>query len=104
VANYRVSTECKKQQTKQNSHNENKTRKKIKRKNDRNRLFKFKYVLLKISTNLQSELAAETHLTVEQWLEDQLNIETISDVPSRNKQSDCFEETGAEFSASKDIY
>jgi hypothetical protein len=78
VANYRVSTEYRKQtiiqQTKQNTHNESKTRKK-KRGNYQSRLFKLKYELLKISTNSQTEFAVETHLAVGQWLEEQLNIE-----------------------------
>jgi hypothetical protein len=39
-----------------------------KRKNDQTRLFKLKYELLKISTNLRTEFAAETHLAVGQWL------------------------------------
>jgi hypothetical protein len=38
-------------------------------------LFKLKYELLKISINLETELAAETHLAVGQWLKQQLNIE-----------------------------
>jgi hypothetical protein len=33
------------------------------------------YRLLKISTNLQIEFAARTHLAVGQWLEEQLNVE-----------------------------
>jgi hypothetical protein len=78
VANYRVSKEYKKQtimqQIKQNTHNENMTRDKT-RTNDQTRLFKLKYELLKISTNLQTECAAESHLAVGQWLEEQLNIE-----------------------------
>jgi hypothetical protein len=39
------------------------------------RVFKFKYDLLKMSTNLQTEFAARAHLAVGQWLEEQLNIE-----------------------------
>jgi hypothetical protein len=52
-----------------------KTRQEKKRKNDRTRLFKLKYLLLKIYTNVQTEFAAETNLAVGQWLEEQLNIE-----------------------------
>jgi hypothetical protein len=33
--------------------------------------------LLKISTNIQTEFVARTHLAVGQWLEEQLNIETF---------------------------
>jgi hypothetical protein len=33
------------------------------------------YRLLKLSTNLQTEFAARTHLAVGQWLEEQLNVE-----------------------------
>jgi hypothetical protein len=54
-----------------------KTRQDKKRKNYQTRLFKLKYELLKISTNLQTELAAETHLAVGQWLEEQPNIENF---------------------------
>jgi hypothetical protein len=70
VANYRVSTKYKKQTiiqlTIQNTHTENKTRKK---ENDQTRLFKLKYELLKIFPNLPSEFGAETRLAVGQWLE-----------------------------------
>jgi hypothetical protein len=45
------------------------------RKKHQIRLFKLKYELLKISTDLQTEFAAETHLAVRQWLEKQLNTE-----------------------------
>jgi hypothetical protein len=41
---------------------------------DETRLFKLKYELLRVSTNLQTKFAAETHLAVGQWLEE-LNIE-----------------------------
>jgi hypothetical protein len=34
-------------------------------------LFKLKYELLKISINLQTQFAEETHLAVGQWLEKQ---------------------------------
>jgi hypothetical protein len=47
-----------------------------KRKNDKTRFLKLKYELLKISTNLQTDFAAETHLAAGQWLEEQLNIQT----------------------------
>jgi hypothetical protein len=50
------------------------TQKKKKKEKDQTRLFKLKYELLKISTNLQTEFTAGTHLAVGQWLE-QLNIE-----------------------------
>jgi hypothetical protein len=57
VANYRVSTEYRKQtiiqQTKQNTHKQDKRKEKKKKekKKDQTRLFKLKYELLKVSTN-----------------------------------------------------
>jgi hypothetical protein len=44
------------------------------RKMDQLRLFKLKYDLLKISVDLQTAFAAETHLTEGQWLKEQLNV------------------------------
>jgi hypothetical protein len=52
-----------------------KTRQERKRKNDQIRLFKLKYRLINISTNLQTEFVARTHLAVGQWPEEQLNVE-----------------------------
>jgi hypothetical protein len=61
---------------KQNETNIIRTRHGKKRgKNDQIMHFKLKFELLKLSTNLQTELEAETHLPVGQWLEEQLNIE-----------------------------
>jgi hypothetical protein len=69
-----------------------------KRQNDQTRLFKLKCKLLKMSINVQTEFAAETHLAVG------TTGRKNSDVPSRNTQTDCFEDRRAEFSTSKDIY
>jgi hypothetical protein len=74
VANYRVNTEYKKQAIIQQTKHIIKTRQE-KNKNDQTRLLKLNYALLKISTNLQTECAAETRLAVGQWLEEQLNID-----------------------------
>jgi hypothetical protein len=41
---------------------------------DQRRLFKLKHVLLKISVDLQTEFAADTHLAEGQWLKEQLNV------------------------------
>jgi hypothetical protein len=41
---------------------------------DQLRLFALKYDLLKISIDLQTVFAAETHLTERQWLKEQLNV------------------------------
>jgi hypothetical protein len=38
---------------------------------------KLRYRLLKISTNLQTEFAARTHLAVGHWLEEQLNVKKL---------------------------
>jgi hypothetical protein len=54
-----------------------KTGQEKKREKNESRLFKLKYELLKISTNLQTGFAAETCLAVGQWLEEQLNIDNF---------------------------
>jgi hypothetical protein len=41
---------------------------------DQLRLFKLKHDLLKISVDLQTAFAAETHLAEGQWLKEQLNV------------------------------
>jgi hypothetical protein len=41
---------------------------------DQLRLFKLKHYLLKISIDLQTALAADTHLAEGQWLKEQLNV------------------------------
>jgi hypothetical protein len=41
---------------------------------DELRLFKFKHDLLKISVDLQTAFAADTHLAEGQWLKEQLNV------------------------------
>jgi hypothetical protein len=60
VANYRVSTKYKTN----NTINKTKTHK------NKRKMIKLKYRLLKISTNLQTEFAARTHLAVGQWMEE----------------------------------
>jgi hypothetical protein len=62
---YRVSTKT----------NNTKNKKHITRqKEDSTRFLKLKFRLLKISTNLQTDFAARTHLAVGQWLEEKLNV------------------------------
>jgi hypothetical protein len=51
---------------------------------DQLRLFKLKHDLLKISVDLKTELAADTHLAEGQWLKEQLNVV----VPTRNTNAD----------------
>jgi hypothetical protein len=41
---------------------------------DQLRLFKLKHNLLKISADLQTAFAADTHLAEGQWLKEQLNV------------------------------
>jgi hypothetical protein len=41
---------------------------------DQPRLFKLKHDLLKISLDLQTAFAADTHLAEGQWLKEQLNV------------------------------
>jgi hypothetical protein len=68
MANYRVSTNT----NNSNKTTHNKTNKKTKM--DQLRLFKLKYDLLKISVDLQTAFAADTHLFEGQWLKEQLNV------------------------------
>jgi hypothetical protein len=71
MANYRVST---------NTNSSNKTtqdnkKKTIKeRKMDQLRLFTLKHDLLKISVDLQTALAADTHCAEKQWLKKELTV------------------------------
>jgi hypothetical protein len=72
MASYRVST---------NTNNSNKTTQDKKkttitkqRNMDHIRLFKLKHDLLKISVDLQTAFAADTHLAEGQWLKEQLNV------------------------------
>jgi hypothetical protein len=69
MANYGVSTNT-------NDSNDNtKTKQTTKqRKMDQLRLFKLKHNLLKISVDLQTAFAADTHLAEGQWLKEQLNV------------------------------
>jgi hypothetical protein len=70
VANYRVSTNT---NSDSNETTQDKTQTK-ERKNYQLRLFTFKHKLLKISVHLQTAFAAETHLAVLKWLEQQVNM------------------------------
>jgi hypothetical protein len=63
------------------------------------RLFTLKHDLIKISVDLQTAFAAETHLA-----EGATGHVKVTYVPSRNRNADCFQDTGAMFSATKDIY
>jgi hypothetical protein len=54
---------------------QHRTKKNIKTKKcGSSRLFKLKHGLLKISVDLQTALAADTHLAERQWLKEQLNM------------------------------
>jgi hypothetical protein len=79
MANYRVST---------NTNNNNKTIQDKTNKNTRKqkkvdqlRLFKLKHDLLKMSLDLQTALAPDTHLAEGQWLKEQLNVAKIGMFP-----------------------
>jgi hypothetical protein len=69
VANCRVSTNTKTTAIRKHKDKTNKGNK-----NDQLRLFIFKREFLKISVDLRTALAAETHLAEGQWLEEQLNM------------------------------
>jgi hypothetical protein len=73
MANYRVSTNTNNSNKRtQDKTTKRKTRKQ--RKVNQLRLFKLKHDLLKISIDLQTALAADTHLAEGQWLTEQLNL------------------------------
>jgi hypothetical protein len=59
------------------------------------RLFKLKHDLLKISVDLQTAFAEDTHLAEGQWLKEQLNMVKLRYVPSRNTNADCFQNRGS---------
>jgi hypothetical protein len=63
------------------------------------RLSSLKYGLLKISVDLQIAFAAETHLA-----EGATERVKVTYVPSKNTNADCFQDSGAKFSTTKDIY
>jgi hypothetical protein len=67
------------------------------------RLFKLRHDLLKISVDLQTAFAADTHLAEGQWLKEQLNVVKLY-VPSGNTNAESFQDRGAIFSATKGIY
>jgi hypothetical protein len=72
MANYRVSTNTNNSnKTTQGKTNKIATTKQTKM--NQLRLFKFKDDLLKLSVDLQTAFAAETHLAEGQWLKEQLN-------------------------------
>jgi hypothetical protein len=50
---------------------------------DQLRLFKLKHDLLKISVDLQTAFAADTHLAEGQWLKEQLNVVKLCMFPVR---------------------
>jgi hypothetical protein len=68
-------------------------------KKDHLRLFTLKYNLLKISVDLQTAFAAETHLA-----DGATERGKVTYVPSRNTNADCFQDRGALFSAAKNTY
>jgi hypothetical protein len=72
MVNYRVSTNT----NNSNKTTQDKTNNKVtkQRKMEQLRLLKLKHDLLKLSVNLQTAFAADTHLAEGQCLEDQLNV------------------------------
>jgi hypothetical protein len=68
MANYRVSTNTNSNKTTQDRQQKKERRKQ--RKVNQLRLFKLRRDLLKISINLQTALAADTHLAEGQWLKE----------------------------------
>jgi hypothetical protein len=62
-------------------------------------IFILKYVLLKLSVDLQIAFSKETHLA-----EGATERGKVTYVPSRNTNAGCFQDRGAMFSATKDIY
>jgi hypothetical protein len=75
VTSYRVSTHT--NNSNKTNTRENKQEKKEQRKLDQLRLFTCEREFLKISVDLQTALAAETHVPEGQWLEEQLNISYV---------------------------
>jgi hypothetical protein len=74
VANYRVSTNTSNgNNTTQVKTNKNENNKK-QRKMDQLRLLKLKHDFLKMSIDLQTAFAADTHLAEGPWLKEQLNV------------------------------
>jgi hypothetical protein len=72
MVNYRVSTNAYSNKT---THDKTtKKRQQNKQKMEHLRLFTLKYDLLKISVDLLTAFAAETHLAEGQWLKEQLNV------------------------------
>jgi hypothetical protein len=69
------------------------------RKIEQLRLSTLKYDLLKLSVDLQTAFAAENHPA-----EGATESVKVTYVPGRNTNADCFQERGAMFSATKDIY
>jgi hypothetical protein len=72
MVNYRVSINTNNSNTTTQDKTNKETRKQIKM--DQLRLFKLKHDLLKISTDLQTAFAADTHLAEGKWLKKQLNV------------------------------
>jgi hypothetical protein len=68
MAKYRVSTKT------NNSNKTTQDKKNTQRKVNQLRIFKLKHDLLKISIDLLTALAADTHLAKGQWLKEQLNV------------------------------
>jgi hypothetical protein len=97
VANYRVSTNTNKSnKTTEDKTNKNKKTRTKQRKMDQLRRFKLKHDLLKISLDLQTAFAADTHLA-----EGTIERGKITYVPSRNTNAGCLQDRGALFSATK---
>jgi hypothetical protein len=104
MANYRVSTNT----NNSNKTTQNKTKKKhqkqVKRdKNGPGKAFELKHDLLKISVDLQTAFAADTHLAEGQWLKEQLNMVKLRMFRVGTRMP-TVSRTEAVFSATKDIY
>jgi hypothetical protein len=76
MANYRVSTNTNNSNEiiHDKTNNKNYNKKDNKTKNESPNAFTLKYDLLKISIDLQTAFAAETHFAERQWLKEQLNV------------------------------
>jgi hypothetical protein len=55
------------------------------------RLLTLKQEFVKICVSIHTAFTVETHLAEGQWLEEQVNILKLTNVPSRNLKADYFE-------------
>jgi hypothetical protein len=74
------------------------------RKIEQPRLLTLKHDLLKISVDLQTAFAAETHLAQGQWLKEQLNVVKLRMFQVGTRMQTVSRAERAKFSATKGIY